>query len=72
MTITEHFEQAKKDGHEWADAAIKYRKYELYGNDDKQNCIGLISAISDGFIWAKTKEGKEYWGKIRDKFYNED
>jgi hypothetical protein len=72
MTITEHFEQAKKDGHEWADAAIKYRKYQLYGNDDKQNCSGLITAILHGFVWSKTKEGKKYWEKIREQLYNED
>jgi hypothetical protein len=68
MTITEHFEQAKKDGYEWAGKAIAYRKFELYGKADKARVLKLSSAIAFGFTWEKTKEGKEYWREIRDQF----
>jgi hypothetical protein len=66
MSITEHFEQAKKDGHEWADKAIQYRKCHLYNQDDEPN-MGvekLSTAIGTGFVWGKTKEGREFWKKI--------
>jgi hypothetical protein len=72
MTMTEHFEKAKADGHEWADKAIEYRKFELYGKADKGRALKLSSAISFGFIWEKTKEGKEYWKEIRDQFLTND
>ena len=65
MTIMEHFEQAKKDGHEWADKAIKNRKIVLGRNrKDGDDAPDLPMALISAFDWDDTKEGVGYWKNI--------
>jgi len=64
MTIKEFFEQAKSDGHEWADAAITNMiecPKEFMGAKEVNSLSG---AIFNGFSWRKSKEGFEYWENI--------
>jgi hypothetical protein len=69
MTITEHFEQAKKDGHEWADAAIsnmeKARSGEYeWPQEQNDEIIHLSDAIFRAFKWEMTWQGYDFWEKI--------
>jgi|688.fasta_scaffold195806_2 hypothetical protein len=67
MTIKEFFEQAKSDGHEWADAAI-VNMTECPKQFTWTNKVESISgAIFNGFSWRRSKEGFEYWDRIWDE-----
>jgi len=55
------FKKAKKDGHDWADAAIK--------NIDGADRIikeSLSDALICAFSWSSSKEGFGFWDKIYD------
>lgn len=70
MTVLQWLEQAKADGHEWADAAIQNTL-----NDDpftgNSECNSLSSALVKGFFWGLTKQGAKYWSEIRSKISNQ-
>lgn len=61
-TIKQWFEQAKEQGYEWADSALKYT--EDYDNSGKLMADSLKNAIDSGFCWEDTEEGEDYWFDI--------
>lgn len=61
-TVIEWLNEAKEQGHEWADAAIENSSVEP---DARRT--SLSAAIHCAFIWDGTKEGTAYW---RDIFYS--
>lgn len=65
-TILEWLEEAKQQGYDWADAAI--RNYDpnfllKYPSDVDSLSDTLIFAFS----WDKSPEGRDYWEPIVDK-----
>ena len=57
-TVLEWFNEAKKQGYEWADAAIENNEnHEYYANS-------LSEALETAFVWADSPEKREYWFKI--------
>lgn len=64
-TILEWFEQAKAEGLEWADAAIKNTKKHKAARPSESMREAVISA----FVWEDSPEGYEFWSEIeRDLF----
>lgn len=66
-SILEWLEEAKEQGYEWADAAIKNYNYD----SDKttyphqlDNPKSLAEALRGAFDWEKSPEGHKYWKKI--------
>lgn len=57
-TIPEWFEQAKADGLEWADAAIKNIE------EPSWNANSMYKALEMGFVWMDTAQGFVYWDEI--------
>lgn len=71
-TMLEWFEEAKANGAEWADKAIKNTR-EMSGEIrllSKFYC--LSSALSGAFIWADSPQKLEYWATICDKIEQEE
>jgi hypothetical protein len=64
MTITEYFLQAKADGYEWADNALRNRANVLNGKEDYGSADSLEDALSEGFLWGRTPEGSNYWKSV--------
>ena len=61
MTILEHFEKAKADGCEWADAAIRNTHPAIL---EFNECENLKEALVGAFNFDKTPEGKNFWFSI--------
>ena len=59
-TILQWFEQAKAEGLEWADAAIKNTKK----NKGERPSESMREAVLSAFIWEITPEGHEFWSEI--------
>ena len=57
-TILEWLNEAKKQGYEWADAAIKNNK------NPKAYTNSLSEALETAFVWADSPEKRKYWFKI--------
>ena len=57
-TVIEWLEQAKADGRDWADAAIK--------NTDTPDAVqrSLSKALAAAFVWKLSPEGSDYWIKV--------
>lgn len=75
LTILEHFENAKREGLEWAETAFMYRAKDItdeYLNGviskpkDLATAETLKRALGAGFFWKYTKEGYAYWCEIYD------
>jgi len=64
MTITEYFLQAKADGYEWADDALRNREKALDGKPDDESIGSLEEALSAGLLWSETLEGPNHWNNI--------
>ena len=64
-TVLEWFEQAKKEGHPWVDAAIRNSDNLKGENPD------LATALAAAFVWKNSPENDEYWRKIYHKLKNE-
>ena len=60
-TITRWLNEAKEQGYEWADAAIK--NYDPEFSRDA-SAVNLADAICGAFYWIESPEGDEYWAKI--------
>lgn len=69
-TVIEHLQQAKIDGHEWAEMAIQNCEYtEKQG---KAIAKDLPDALMYGFSWGKAKfptgmeseQKAKYWGDV--------
>ena len=57
-TVLEWFNEAKKQGYEWADAAIENNEnHEYYANS-------LSEALETAFVWADSPEERQYWFEI--------
>lgn len=70
-TILEWLEQAKNEGYEWADAAIKYM-----GEANTRNCQpntreSSLSDAVDSVRWDETSEGFNFWESIWATLKNE-
>lgn len=63
MTYREHFERAKAEGHEWAEAAIRNTCEELIDGTPKFTSE-LCYLINSAFIWFESPEGQKYWEGI--------
>lgn len=63
MTYREYFEQAKADGHEWADAAIRNTDKELI-DETPTLTSELCDVIACAFQWQASREGQKYWERI--------
>ena len=61
-TILQWFEQAKAEGLEWADAAIKNIEYPSW------NVNSMYKALEMGFVWSDTPQGFSYWCEIAESF----
>lgn len=63
MTYREHFEKAKQEGHEWAEAAIRNTDEDLI---DKTPVFASTPCdlIASAFQWDAIPEGMKYWGAI--------
>lgn len=57
-TVLEWFEQAKKEGHPWVDAAIRN------SNNLKGKNPDLATALAAAFVWKSSPEKDEYWRDI--------
>jgi len=57
-TILEWLEEAKEQGYEWADAAI--RNYDPKFTTRKERG-SLKEALAGAFFWEKSPENKEFW-----------
>lgn len=66
-TILEWFEEAKSNGAEWADAAIKNTREMSGGKRLKSKAHFLSYALAWAFIWADSPQKREYWAEIFDK-----
>ncbi len=63
MTYREIFEQAKADGHEWAEAAIIHTDEGLI-DETPAFTSDLCYLINSAFIWFESPEGQKYWEGI--------
>ena len=63
-TIKQWFEEAKEQGYEWAEAALKYTKNHAKEFPEELVADSLQDAVSDGFIWDKTDEKQDYWFEV--------
>jgi len=63
MTYREHFEQAKAEGHEWAEAAISNTDEELI-DETPTFTSDLCEVIACAFVWFESPEGQKYWEGI--------
>jgi hypothetical protein len=61
MTIFEHFEKAKADGCEWADAAIRNTHPAILEFNEYEN---IKEALVGAFNFGETPEGKVFWLSI--------
>lgn len=58
--------EAKKQGYEWADAAIDNCKNDdAYTGDCYNPCLSM--ALTGAFLWENTKQGTAYWKCIVDE-----
>lgn len=64
MTILEAFQQAKEEGHYWADKALANLEKECE-NDQVEY---LWQALTGGFGWNRSKEDWTYWNNIYQYF----
>ncbi len=64
MTILEAFQQAKEEGHYWADKALANLEKE-YENDQVKY---WWQALTGGFGWNSSEEGWTYWNNIYQYF----
>ena len=57
-TVLEWFNEAKKQGYEWADAAIE--------NNENSECYAnsLSESLEAAFVWADSPEERQYWFEI--------
>jgi hypothetical protein len=58
MTILEHFEKAKADECEWADAAIRNTHPAIL---EYQGAESLSKALTSAFNFGASPEGSDYW-----------
>jgi|688.fasta_scaffold206774_2 hypothetical protein len=58
MTILEHFEKAKADGCEWADAAIRNTHPAML---EYQGAESLSRTLTSAFNFETSPEGSDYW-----------
>lgn len=71
-TILEWFEEAKENGAEWADKAIK-NTLEMSGEERlTAKAYFLSDALQGGFIWMTSPEKHEYWETICEKIEQEE
>ena len=63
-TIKQWFEEAKEQGYEWAEAALKYTENHAKEFPEELVADSLQDAVSDGFIWDKTDEKQDYWFEV--------
>lgn len=63
MTYREYFEQAKAEGHEWAEAAIRNTDKELI-DETPALASELCDVIACAFLWYASPEGGKYWEGI--------
>lgn len=57
-TVMEWLQEAKEQGHPWADAAIA----NCYTADAQKE--SMDRALLAAFIWDDAPEGSEYWSRI--------
>ena len=57
-TILEWLEEAKEQGYEWADAAIRNYNPDFTTIKESEN---LTRAVSNAFFWRDSPEGHAYW-----------
>lgn len=60
-TILEWFEEAKANGAEWVDAAIRNTLDLSGGSRLYKKKESLLKALSGAFIFMESPEGQEYW-----------
>lgn len=65
MTILEHFEKAKADGHQWADAAIRNTSDLMKGRKVEI----LHQALTSAFDFELSPEGLNYWLDVYDSLF---
>ena len=60
-TILEWLEEAKEQGYDWADAAI--RNYIRHWTDasPKNKVDSLVRALDVAFLWSDSPEKEEFW-----------
>lgn len=63
MTYREHFEKAKAEGHEWAEAAIRNTDKGLI-DESPTFASELYDVIASAFMWLASPEGQKYWEGI--------
>jgi hypothetical protein len=68
MTILEHFEKAKADGCEWADAAIRNTSPEILKISEAKN---IKDAITGAFAFGESPEGREFWFNVYVSFFDD-
>lgn len=62
-TILEWLNEAKQQGHEWADAAIRNYDPDFFR---KENVLSLSDALLHAFNWKTTPEKDTYWESVFD------
>lgn len=63
-TIKQWFEEAKGQGYEWAEVALKYTENYAKEMPEELMAYSLKNAIDSGFCWEDTEEGEDYWFDI--------
>lgn len=72
-TRMQWFEEAKANGAEWVDAAIRNATLEPLGEGRIYiKKTSLSSALSGAFVWITSPEGHEYWETIYQKIEQEE
>ena len=68
-TIKQWLEEAKQQGHDWADAAIR-NYYPDYSDDNTSDtlCYALLMA----FDWEYSPEGDAFWSEIYEDLVNKE
>ena len=62
-TILEWLNEAKQQGYEWADAAIRNYNPDFFR---KENVLSLSDALLHAFNWEETPEKDTYWDHVFD------
>lgn len=65
-TAREWFLQAKAEGHEWADEALREHG-KMPPCDKRKRFHSLRNALFGAFTWRRTSAGYDFWEKIHEE-----
>ena len=71
-TILEWLNEAKEQGYEWADAAIRNYDPKFADFGENKQLDTLSDALDGAFDWQDNPEGEDFWVKIHMDLVNEE